>query len=48
VLFALTGFEMYEALSVRNRSAKAVQALVQALLEQAVQRFVGRTSDSGR
>lgn len=39
VLFALTAFEMFEALSVRNRSAKAVEVLVQSLVEQAVQRF---------
>lgn len=36
VLFALTGFEMFEALSVRNRSAKAVEALIQTLATEAV------------
>lgn len=36
VLFALTGFEMFEALSVRNRSAKAVEALMQTLVDQAI------------
>jgi len=39
VLFALTSFEMFEALSVRKRTAKAVEALVLALVEQAVSRF---------
>lgn len=36
VLFALTGFEMFEALSVRNRSAKAVEALMHGLVDQAI------------
>ncbi|MBN8886993.1 MAG: TetR/AcrR family transcriptional regulator [Rudaea sp.] len=36
VLFALTGFEMFEALSVRNRGAKAVEALIQTLVAEAV------------
>jgi AcrR family transcriptional regulator len=36
VLFALTSFETFEALSVRNRSAKAVETLVRTLAEQAV------------
>lgn len=39
VLFALTGFEMFEALSVRNRNTKAVEALVHSLAEQAVSQF---------
>src|SRR6266849_1598219 len=39
VLFALTTFEMFEALSVRNRRPKAVEALVQSLVEQAVDRY---------
>ncbi len=36
VLFALTSFEMFEALSVRNRSAKAVEALMHSLVDQTV------------
>jgi AcrR family transcriptional regulator len=39
VLFALTGFEMFEALSVRKRSPKAVESLLQSLVEQAVNRY---------
>jgi AcrR family transcriptional regulator len=39
VLFALTAFEMFEALSVRGRSPKAVEALVHSLAELAVDRY---------
>jgi hypothetical protein len=39
VEFALTGFEMFEALSVRNRRPKAVEALLQSLAESAVNRY---------
>jgi AcrR family transcriptional regulator len=39
VLFASTGFEMYEALSVRSRSAKAVEALMQRIVEQTLREF---------
>jgi AcrR family transcriptional regulator len=39
VLFALTRFEMFEALSVRNRRPKAVEGLLQELVEQVVTRF---------
>jgi hypothetical protein len=39
VLFASTGFEMYEALSVRNRSAKAVETLMQRIVEQTLREF---------
>ena len=39
VLFALTAFETFEALCVRNRSAKAVEALIQAMVESAVARY---------
>lgn len=39
VLFALTGFEMFEALSARNRSAAAAEALMQDLVQQTVRRF---------
>jgi len=38
-LFALTTFEMFEALCVRNRSASAVEALIQAAVESAVARY---------
>lgn len=36
VLYALTSFETFEALSIRNRSAKAVETLIQTLVEQVV------------
>lgn len=39
VLFALTGFEMYESLSVRNRGAKAIEELMQALVAETIERF---------
>jgi AcrR family transcriptional regulator len=39
LLFALTGFDMFAALSVRNRSAEAVEALMQDLVEQTLKRF---------
>ena len=39
VLFALTSFEVFEALRVRNRSAEAVEALIQAMAESAVERY---------
>ncbi|MDB5973705.1 MAG: TetR/AcrR family transcriptional regulator [Nevskia sp.] len=41
VLFALTGFELFEALSARNRSAAAVEVLVQDLVAQTVARYRG-------
>lgn len=37
-LFALTSFEMYEALAINQRSEKAVEALLQGLVEDAVSR----------
>jgi AcrR family transcriptional regulator len=43
VLFALTSFEMYHALLVRRRSGKAVEALIQKL----VQDSLARTAISG-
>jgi AcrR family transcriptional regulator len=43
VLFALTSFEMFEALSVRNRRPKAIEALLQALVEQAVSGATGQS-----
>ena len=39
VLFALTGFEMFEALCVRGRSVRSVEALIQSLVELAVSRY---------
>jgi AcrR family transcriptional regulator len=39
VLFALTGFETYEALSVRQRSAAAVEALIWRLVEDSVRSY---------
>jgi AcrR family transcriptional regulator len=39
VLFALSSFEMFEALSVHNRSTKSVEALIQSLVEQTVRGF---------
>jgi AcrR family transcriptional regulator len=39
LLFALTSFEMFAALSVRNRSAASVEALVQDMVEQTVTRY---------
>jgi AcrR family transcriptional regulator len=42
VLFALTSFEMFDALSVRRRSDKAVEALIQQLVVDSLKRFSGR------
>lgn len=42
VLFALTSFEMFEALSVRNRGGKAVEALMHSLVDQAVRALAER------
>jgi AcrR family transcriptional regulator len=42
VLFALTSFEMFDTLSVRRRSAKAVETLIQQLVEDSLQRFCER------
>jgi AcrR family transcriptional regulator len=38
LLFAATGFDMFEALSVRNRSAQAVEGLIRQLVEDIVAR----------
>jgi AcrR family transcriptional regulator len=43
VLFALTSFEMFEALSVRNRRPKAIEALLQTLVEEVVRRATAPT-----
>lgn len=45
VLFALTSFEMYYALSVRRRSGKAIEALIQKLVQDSLKRVAG--SDHG-
>jgi hypothetical protein len=48
MLFALTGFDMFSALSVRNRSAESVEALVQDLVEQTMKRFRAPRSTKAR
>jgi AcrR family transcriptional regulator len=45
VLFALTSFEMFDALSIRRRSDSAVEALIQELVEDALQRFSAKRLD---
>jgi len=39
ILFALTTFEFYDALCVRGRGNKAVEAVIQALVEDSLKRF---------
>ena len=39
LLYALTGFEMFESLSVRGRSPEAVEAMMQAMVEAALERY---------
>jgi AcrR family transcriptional regulator len=41
VLFAVTGFEVFDMLSVRGRSAAAVEAIMQQLAADALERFGG-------
>ena len=41
VLFALTSFEMWDTLSVHRRSKKAVEALIQQLVDDSLRRFSG-------
>jgi AcrR family transcriptional regulator len=48
LLFALTGFDMFAALSVRNRSAESIEALVQDLVEQTTRRFRAPRSTGAR
>jgi AcrR family transcriptional regulator len=48
LLFALTGFDMFAALSVRNRSAESVEALMQDLVEQTLKRYGALRSTSPR
>jgi hypothetical protein len=47
VLFALTSFEMFDALSVRRRSESAVEALIQELVEDSLKRFSARRRPDG-
>lgn len=42
VLFALTSFEMFEALSIRQRSNEVVEELIQQLVDASLKRFSGR------
>jgi AcrR family transcriptional regulator len=46
VLFALTSFEMFDMLSARRRSAAAVEAFIQQLVEDSVRRFAGARPDN--
>lgn len=47
VLFALTSFEMFDALSVRRRSDTAIEALIQELVEDSMKRFSPRRRPDG-
>jgi AcrR family transcriptional regulator len=47
VLFALTSFEMYDALSVRRRSDTAIEALIQELVEDSMKCFSARRRPDG-
>jgi hypothetical protein len=47
VLFALTSFEMFDALSVRRRSDTAIETLIQDLVEDSMKRFPGRRRPQG-
>ncbi len=42
LLFALTSFEMFDALSVRRRSDSAIEALIQELVDDTLKRFSAR------
>jgi AcrR family transcriptional regulator len=39
LLYALTGYDLFAALSLRNRSAESIEVLVQDLVDQTVKRF---------
>ncbi|HEX7917130.1 TetR/AcrR family transcriptional regulator [Rudaea sp.] len=41
LLYVLTSFDTFDALSARNRNAKAVEALMQTLVEQTVRTLLG-------
>jgi AcrR family transcriptional regulator len=47
VLFALTSFEMFDALSVRRRSDTAIEALIQELVDDSLKRFAARRRPDG-
>jgi len=47
VLFALTSFEMFDALSVRRRSDKAVEAIIRQLVGDLLKRFSGKQLEGG-
>ena len=47
ILFALTSFEMFDALAVRNRSVEAIEALLQVLVADAVERGCNAASTAG-
>jgi AcrR family transcriptional regulator len=47
LLFALTSFEMFDALSVRRRSDSAIEALIQELVDDALKRFSARRRPDG-
>jgi hypothetical protein len=47
VLFALTSFEIFDALSVRRRSDKEVEALIQQLVDDLLKRFSGKRLSGG-
>ena len=46
LLFAATSFEMFDALSVRNRSAQEVETLIRQLADDLVARYGGRQRGS--
>jgi len=47
ILFALTSFEFYEALNVRNRSVKTIERLTQRLVADTVAHFRARAEHGG-
>jgi hypothetical protein len=44
VLFALTSFQMWDALFIRQRSAEAVETLIQQLVDDTLRRFSASAS----
>jgi AcrR family transcriptional regulator len=47
-LFALTSFEMYDALAVKQRSRESIDALLQQLAEDTVRRYESRAGSTAR
>jgi len=47
LLFALTSFEMFDALAVRRRSDSAIEALIQELVDDTLKRFSVRRRPDG-